>query len=94
MVNDWGSSKSMKDIIWEKVEDNDIGLETMALCKDKYNSQICGWNGVLEGDWVWHNSKEYRVVMSSRLGDFGLSYNGKLPYEIRVSPNEVLKVRF
>jgi len=49
-----------------------------------------GYNGILKGERVFYDGDEYTVVMVSRLGHFGLSKTGKLPYTERVSPNEVL----
>ena len=50
-----------------------------------------GYNDMLRGDKVMYNEIEYTIVMVSRMGDFGLSETGYLPYSIRVCPKEVVK---
>ena len=55
-------------------------------------TEVVGFNDILRGDEVEYEGKKYTVVMVSRLGDFGLSETGKLPYELRVPPNLVNKI--
>ena len=80
----------------DTVEENNKGIVTVAF-KDlgkvfKNLGEVVGFNGILKGDTVLYNSEEYTVVMVSRMGDFGLSKTGELPYSIRVEPRGVTKV--
>jgi hypothetical protein len=83
----------MSERIWHKADPNEEGVETFALDPisgtDYYRT--VGFNGILKGDGVIYkkDNKEYTVVMVSRLGDFGLSETGELPYTLRVSPKDV-----
>lgn len=54
--------------------------------------EIVGYNGILRGDLVINEGKKYTVVMVSRMGDFGLSETGILPYIKRTIPKNVTKV--
>lgn len=85
-----------KTIEWVEASPNNEGIKTIAyngLGKDFPNvGKIVGYNGIDIYDKVVYKGKEYTVVMVSRLGDFGLSDTGKLPYSIRVKPEEVRKV--
>lgn len=79
---------------WLAASDNDDGIHTIAFetISEKHNIyKTIGYNGILKGDTVTHEGKEYTVVMVSRLGHFGLSNTGALPYTIRVSPTSVEK---
>ena len=79
---------------WFAANDNDDGIDTIALetISEKHNiHKTVGYNNILKGDKVTHEGKEYTVVMVSRLGDFGLSETGALPYTLRVSPTSVEK---
>lgn len=83
----------MPKIEWHDADVNENGIEKIAfqdLGKDIPNAgQIVGYNGILKGDEVKYGSKTYKIVMVSRLGDFGISFDGKLPYINRVSPISV-----
>ena len=81
-------------IEWLAASDNDDGIDTIALetISEKHKLyKTVGYNNILKGDKVTHEGKEYTVVMVSRLGDFGLSETGALPYTLRVSPKSVEK---
>ncbi|MGR9634834.1 hypothetical protein ACU82A_26015 [Bacillus cereus] len=90
----------MGNIEWHGAEENKDGIKTIAMIElDKkskgirmygYN-RIVGYNGIIKGDKVLYKGEEYTVVMVSRLGDFGLSKTGELPYILRVSPKDVVK---
>lgn len=75
-------------IDWFPANKNDEGIETIAFDK----RGIIGFNGILKGEKVFYEDKEYTIVMVSRLGDFGLSETGELPYSLRVSPLKVTKI--
>lgn len=83
----------MKNVEWHEASENEHGIETIAfkdLGKDFPNvGKIVGYNGILWGDEVVYGSKVYTVVMVSRMGDFGISLTGDLPYINRVSPISV-----
>lgn len=83
----------MKNIEWYEASENERGIEAIAfqaLGKDIPNiGQIVGYNGILKGDEVAYGGKVYTVVMVSRLGDFGISLTGELPYINRASPISV-----
>ena len=85
----------MKDVKWFKAKkDNDDGIKTIAFTdfnEELRIGRIVGYNGILKGDKIEYEGKEYTVVMVSRMGDFGLSETGKLPYTVRVSPRDVKK---
>lgn len=86
----------MENVIWEKLDKNDLGIQAIAF-KDLGRiipnvGKIVGYNGILQGDTVKYEGRNYTVVMVSRLGDFGLSETGKLPYIMRVLPSKVEKV--
>jgi hypothetical protein len=76
---------------WHEANENEDGIATIALEETKFPHNI-GYNGILKGDIVQFGEKEYTIVMVSRLGYFGLSETGKLPYELTVKPNAVTKV--
>ena len=81
-------------IEWLPASDNDSGIETIAFKAVDDTGELhrtIGYNGILRGDKVTYEEKEYTVVMVSRLGDFGLSETGALPYTLRVSPTSVEK---
>ncbi|MEG7864515.1 hypothetical protein AAHB46_12790 [Bacillus paranthracis] len=90
----------MEDIKWHEAEENNDGIKTIAMIElDKklkgvtmygYN-RIVGYNGILKGEKVLYKGEEYTVVMVSRLGDFGLSKTGELPYILRACPKDVVK---
>lgn len=85
----------LKDVVWYPSSENEDGIETIAFSElGKHTptvGRIVGFNGVLKGDSVIYkkDKKKYTVVMVSRLGDFGLSETGELPYTLRVSPKDV-----
>jgi hypothetical protein len=83
----------MNDIRWHDANENNDGVKTVAIeiRRDGFGlgSQIVGYNGILKGNVVTYQGKKYIVVMVSRLGDFGLSETGGLPYKLRVRPDEV-----
>lgn len=82
-------------IEWHEANENKQGITMIAfedLGKHIPNAgRIVGYNGILKGDKVLYEGKPYTVVMVSRLGDFGLSETGKLPYTKRVLPADVVK---
>lgn len=85
----------MEDIKWYEADDNENGIEIIGFADidKKLNvGRIVGYNNIIVGDKVIYKGREYTVVMASRMGDFGLSLTGELPYEIRVEPKEVKKV--
>lgn len=77
----------MSGVLWEPAAVNDLGMKRIGFV----GSVIVGLNGIVKGDEVKCNEKQYTVVMTSRLGHIGLSETGKLPYTLSVSPNEVTK---
>lgn len=85
----------MSEITWTEARENNDGIKTLAYQTlnpktDLY--RIVGYNGILKGDKVIYQKKEYTVVMVSRLGHFGLSDTGELPYTICASPSDVEKI--
>lgn len=87
----------MNNVEWLEAHPQVNGIETIAL-QDMYRStinsgRIVGYNGILKGDKVVYKDKECFVVMVSRLGHFGLSLTGRLPYTETVYPGEVIKVQ-
>lgn len=86
----------MNNIEWYEASENNFGIETIAfeyLGKDIPGyGKIIGYNEILKGDKVIYKNKEYTIVMVSRMGDFGLSETGELPYALRVIPTDVNKV--
>lgn len=89
----------MGNITWHQASKNNEGIKSIAfedLGKTIPNvGKIVGYNGILKGNKVINknDNKEYRVVMVSRMGDFGLSETGQLPYSLRVSPTDVSLVQ-
>ncbi|MGH0421929.1 hypothetical protein [Bacillus cytotoxicus] len=83
----------MENIEWHEAYENEDGVKTVAIKRQKGNggSRIVGYNGILKRDKVKYKGKIYTVVMVSRLGSFGLSETGGLPYVLRVSPSDVIK---
>lgn len=84
----------MSEIKWHEVEQNqnNDGIVTMALLTEDEEMgwyKTVGYNGILKGDQVTYKDEKYTVVMVSRLGHFGLSNTGKLPYTLSVLPKEV-----
>lgn len=80
---------------WLPANKNEYAIETIAFEPiDKYGEyhRTIGYNGFLKGEKVNYKDKQYTIVMVSRLGDFGLSETGELPYILRVSPKEVTKI--
>lgn len=77
----------MIEVLWESAAINDLGVKRIGFV----GSAIVGLNGIVKGDEVRWNGKQYTVVMTSRLGHLGLSQTGKLPYTLTVCPNEVTK---
>lgn len=80
---------------FEETEENEEGITSIAfseLNRSKTLGRIVGYNGILNGERVIYNNEEYTVVMVSRMGDFGLSLTGKLPYTIRASPKKCNQV--
>lgn len=80
------------EIEWHEANKNAEGIKTIAykpINKQINHWAIVGYNGILKGDKVEYEGKEYTIVMVSRLGDFGLSETGELPYMLRVSPTKV-----
>lgn len=80
------------NIKWEQACSNTQGITTIAY--EDVDPKLgvyrtMGYNGILLGDKVLFGKDTYTVVMVSRLGDFGLSTTGELPYVMRVSPLEV-----
>lgn len=88
-------------VTWEKAAQNDEGITQIAYKKlvsefgdgSFWREAIVGYNGILKGEKVLYEGKQYTIVMVSRLGDFGLSETGELPYITRVSPTKVTKVQ-
>ena len=84
-----------KEIVWQEAVENDKRIKTIAFegLGDVFPNvgRIIGFNGILKGDKVKYQDKDYTVVMVSRLGHFGLSETGELPYKVCVYPNEVTK---
>lgn len=84
----------MEGVQWFEASDNDDGIKTIAMIeieKELNLGRTVGYNGILKGDEVMYGEKVYTVVMVSRLGHFGLSDTGKLPYTLCVAPFEVTK---
>jgi hypothetical protein len=90
----------MGNITWENVIQDEQtitnGIKTIGF-KDLGKvipnvGEMVGYNGILKGDSVMYDGERYTVVMVSRMGDFGLSKTGKLPYIIRVVPKKVTRV--
>jgi hypothetical protein len=81
-----------RTVEWFLAKENEFGIETIGLESiDEYGDlhRIIGYNGILKGDKVKYQDVEYTVVMVSRMGHFGLSDTGQLPYTKSVYPNEV-----
>ncbi|HFK1427516.1 MULTISPECIES: hypothetical protein [Bacillus cereus group] len=78
----------MRDIEWHETNENNDEIKTIAMYGD---NRIVGYNGILKGDKVLYKGEEYTVVMVSRLGDFGLSKTGELPYILRACPKGVAR---
>ncbi|QHW35730.1 hypothetical protein GZH47_33090 (plasmid) [Paenibacillus rhizovicinus] len=55
---------------------------------------LYGYNNMTKGEKVIFKNDLWTIVMVSRMGDFGLSQTGELPYSIRVRPDECSKVPF
>lgn len=70
---------------------NDQGITSYAIRESDDYGFLWGYNGIVKGDTVIYEGEEWTVVMVSRLGDFGLSQTGELPYTTRVNPNKVMK---
>jgi hypothetical protein len=84
----------MEGVTWHTASDNPDGIETIALQDldtKTHTGRIVGYNGILKGDQVIYQMKEYTVVMVSRLGHFGLSDTGTLPYTVTAFPKEVTR---
>jgi len=85
----------VNDLIkWYQVNENDQGIETIAIETGRYfeeHTKIVGYNGILKGDKVNYQDEEYTVVMVSRLGHIGLSKTGALPYTETAYPTELIK---
>lgn len=84
----------MEGVQWFEASDNDDGIKMIAMMdidQELNLGRIVGYNGILKGDEVMYEEKVYTVVMVSRLGHFGLSDTGKLPYTLCVSPSVVTK---
>lgn len=83
------------DAEWEEVKDHEF-ITSIAIKKyamgQSITEKIVGYNNILIGESVSYNDSIYTVVMVSRLGDFGLSRTGELPYEKRIEPHKVFKV--
>ncbi|EOQ07799.1 hypothetical protein [Bacillus cereus] len=82
----------MENVKWLEASENSNGITSIAMVeinKGLSVGRIVGYNGILKGEKVIYKDNEYTVVMASRLGHFGLSETGKLPYTICASPNEV-----
>lgn len=81
---------------WYEVDENEEGIKNIAFQLEGFAfgkvQRTVGYNGILKGEKVTYEGKPYTIVMVSRLGDFGLSETGELPYIIRVHPTEVEKV--
>ncbi|HEK9103306.1 TPA: hypothetical protein SUB30_004780 [Bacillus pseudomycoides] len=77
----------MENVVWFEANENNDGIETLAMLEGR----IVGYNGILKDEKVIYKDNQYTVVMVSRLGDFGLSETGELPYTLRVSPRYVIK---
>lgn len=85
----------MENAQWFEASENNDGVKTLAMINidKKLNvGRIVGYNGILKGEKVRYEGKEYTVVVVSRMGYFGLSETGKLPYTVTVRPDEVEKV--
>lgn len=83
---------NMDNVEWFEASENSNGIVSIAMTeidKEIHLGRIVGYNGILKGEKVIYKDNEYTVVMTSRLGHFGLSETGKLPYTICASPNEV-----
>lgn len=83
------------NVEWLEAYPKANGIETIALQdmgRSTINSgRIVGYNSILKGDKAVYKDKEYTIVMVSRLGYFGLSETGQLPYTETAYPNEVIK---
>ncbi|MDA1614199.1 hypothetical protein PDK26_23585 [Bacillus cereus] len=85
----------MGKIEWHEATENNQGIQTIGMIGVILGSdfkRIIGYNGIMKGDKVLFENNEYTIVMVSRLGHFGLSETGKLPYTKCVLPNEVIKL--
>lgn len=82
----------MEEVKWFEADENEDGIKTIGFIEiNEYTNtgRIVGYNGICSGEKVEYEGKKYTVVMASRMGDFGLSKTGKLPYIMRVSPKDV-----
>lgn len=83
-------------IVWEAAAENEYGIQTIAYQSERIENfsweVIVGYNGIVLGDAVRYDGETWTVVHVSRLGLFGLSKTGQLPYEVRVWPNQVERV--
>lgn len=86
----------LQNVKWYDEDPTDDGIYKSAIESIDYEYCVrevqVGYNDILLGDYVIKDGERMRVVMVSRLGDFGLSSTGDLPYTIRVFPNEVTKI--
>lgn len=85
----------MDNIEWFKASKNNDGIKTFAMTNIDTScnvGRIVGYNGILKGDKVTYEGIEYTVVVVSRLGYFGLSETGELPYTVTARPDEVYKL--
>lgn len=87
----------IKEIMWEEYIDEELGIFNAGYEVIRHGNygeiyQNYGYNDMSKGDLVSCNNEEYTIVMVSRMGDFGLSKTGSLPYSIRVAPNKCTKL--
>lgn len=86
----------MKDIHWKKAHANEHGIDTVGFGEFSQTlnvGRIVGYNGLTIGDQVLYKGELMYIVMASRLGHFGLSNTGELPYSITAYPKDVEKVK-
>jgi len=85
----------LENVQWFEVSENKDGVETIGMTQiDKQLNlgRTVGYNGILKGEKVSYEGKDYTVVVVSRLGYFGLSETGELPYTLTARPDEVIKI--
>lgn len=85
------------EIMWEEYIDEELGIFNAGYEIEDHGDygkiyKNFGYNDISKGDYVIYENKKYAVVMVSRMGDFGLSTSGCLPYTIRVAPNKCMKL--
>jgi len=78
----------LKPYKWYEANENEDGISTIALEQCEF-PHIIGYNGILKGDKVKFQGVDFTVVVVSRMGYFGLSKTGGLPYTLTVTPAQL-----